>query len=437
MKKVNLQVYEKVQAIEHSYQGLGTVKINNFPVFVENLLPGETADILVKNVNSKYADAKVIKLYNKSPIRVDIDNEELMKSGSTALANLKYEDQLAFKGNNVKYLFNRNIHYSNILPILPSSKIWNYRNKLAVFTELLNNKIELGLYEKKTHNLIPQKSYDLALNPINDLLIWIQNNINNYPEIIKEGNSFNQILVKCSSLNDEMLLVFNAQKPFQLPKKFIEDVHNAFPKLLSILIVYKDKIINQYISQNTCLIDKIGNFTFKVNYNSFFQINPYQSNNLYNLLFDNMKLSKDDIVLDAYSGIGTISIMIANRVKWVYGLEIVKEATRDAIENAKLNNVNNVTFYASDVLKTIDKIDQKLTKIIVDPPREGLHPNFLKKIVEISPNEVGYISCNYHTLCRDCDLLIKEGYELVYLRPCDMFSQTHHIEVVAILRKKA
>ncbi|WP_338822524.1 23S rRNA (uracil(1939)-C(5))-methyltransferase RlmD [Mycoplasmopsis felifaucium] len=436
MKKIDLKVYKDVKCIDHTYEGLGTVKIEDNPVFVDNLLPGEIADIEIKKVNSRFGLGKVINLKKKSNLRTDECNEKLMKSGSASLANISYDNQLDFKENMVKYLFNRNIHFNNIEPVLKSEHIWNYRNKLTVFTKLIQNNIKIGLFEKNTHNLIEQDSYDLAQKPIEKLILWITKNINNYPEIVKSANCFDQLTVRYSSYSDKLLLIFKVLKPFKLPKLFIQDLKYNFSNLQSVLIVNNNRILNKYISENTCLIDKIGDYTFKLDWNSFFQINTYQTEKLYNLLFDNLKVNNSDIILDAYSGIGTIGIMLANKVKKVYGLEIIENATKNSIENAKLNSINNAEFYSGDVLQSIDKITEKINTIIVDPPREGLDNKFLNKILDLKPAQIGYISCNYHTMCRDIDLLTKSGYKLEYLRPCDMFSQTHHIEVVGVLTLK-
>ncbi|WP_432790517.1 23S rRNA (uracil(1939)-C(5))-methyltransferase RlmD [Mycoplasmopsis bovis] len=436
MKLQNNSILENVKAFEHSYEGLGTVKVNDYPIFVENLLPGEIADILIKKANSKFAFAKVLKRHNDSPKRIKVLNDKLMESGSAPLANISYNDQLEFKENFVKQLFKRNLHYSNILPILKSSYEWRYRNKLLLFTKNIQNIIKIGLYEKNTHNLIEQDSYDLVSEYSEKVLLWLSKNINNYDCFKNVKNSLISISIRESNFNKEIMLYFTASKSFDLSKQFISDIASEFKNIVSILIIVNDKVVSKYLSQNTYLIDKVGNFTFKYNWNSFFQINSEQNENLYSLLINNLSLDKNKTVIDAYCGIGTISLFLAQKSKKVYGLEIVNEAVINAKENAISNGINNVDFIAGDVIKSIDKIKEKVDILVVDPPRSGLSDEFLSKILDIRPKEIGYISCNPHTMCRDINTLNKSGYEISYLRPCDMFCQTYHIEVVAVLRLK-
>ncbi|ADN68712.1 23S rRNA (uracil(1939)-C(5))-methyltransferase RlmD [Mycoplasmopsis fermentans] len=432
------QIIKGVEAINFTYEALGLVKVDDYSIFVENLLPQEKADIQIKKSNTKFAFAIVVKRYNDSPKRIKVLNQKLMLSGSTPLAILNYADQLEFKENVVKYLFQRNIHFNETQKILPCEKQWNYRNKITVFVESSKGKIKFGLYEKNTHKLVEQDSYDLANESINKLLMYLNKNINNYKCFIENGQFLKQIVVRYSESYDQMMLAFVQDKPFELSEDLLKDLTSNFKNLKVILKEEKvKKTTYTYYSEAKNIQDKISNLTFNIDYNSFFQVNSYQTNNLYNLLVDNLHLDKTMNVVDAYSGIGTISLKIAEKVKKVYGLEIVKEAVINAKQNAKLNNINNVEFYEGDVLKTIDNIKEKIDTIIIDPPRAGVSKEVLEKILKIEPKQIGYISCNPHTLCRDIDLLtLSKKYKLEFLKPCDMFCQTHHVEIVAILKLK-
>ncbi|UUD35343.1 23S rRNA (uracil(1939)-C(5))-methyltransferase RlmD [Mycoplasmopsis caviae] len=434
MKYKSGQIIENVEAINLTYEAMGLVKINDYSIFVENLLPQEKADIKIKKSNNNFAFATVVKRYNNNPKRIEPKNAKLMLSGSTPLAILNYRDQLEFKENFVNYLFQRNIHFNEIKNIFPCEEQWNYRNKITVFAEYKDGKIVLGLYEKNTHNLVEQDSYDLANLPIKQVLKFISNNINNFKCFRENGKFLKQIVIRNSSAFDEVMIAFIISKPFELSSDLINNLTREFSNIKVILtdIQEKKNAVKHYL-KSTNINDKIGDLIFKIDYNSFFQVNSYQTNNLYNLLIDNLELTKDYVVIDAYSGIGAISLKIASKVKKVYGLEIVKDAILNANDNAKLNNIKNVEFFVGDVLKTIDNIKEKIDLLILDPPRAGMSKDFLKKVLEIKPKQIGYISCNPHTLCRDVDLLTKQNYKLTYLKPCDMFCQTHHIETVAIL----
>ncbi len=255
------------------------------------------------------------------------------------------------------------------------------RNKLLLFTKNIQNIIKIGLYEKNTHNLIEQDSYDLVSKYSEKVLLWLSKNINNYDCFKNVKNSLIGISIRESNFNKEIMLYFTATKSFDLSKQFISDIASEFKNIVSILIIVNDKVVNKYLSQNTYLIDKVGNFTFKYSWNSFFQINSDQTENLYSLLINNLSLDKNKTVIDAYCGIGTISLFLAQKSKKVYGLEIVNEAVINAKENAISNDINNVDFIAGDVIKSIDKIKEKVDILVVDPPRSGLSDEFLSKIL--------------------------------------------------------
>ncbi|MCR8966482.1 23S rRNA (uracil(1939)-C(5))-methyltransferase RlmD [Mycoplasma zalophidermidis] len=433
------EILENVKAIMLSYEGMGVVKVNDYSIFVENLLVDETANIIVKKANTRFAFAKVLKHINVSPKRIKLDNEKLMESGSTPIAMLSYKEQLLFKENFVKYLFGRNIHFENVTEILPNPKPWGYRNKITVFCDEINSKIVIGLFEKNTHYIIEQTSYDLAHPKLNEAILWLNNNINNYLSLKNSTNNINSFTFRYSESSDEGLIIINANKMLKIDNQLLTDITNKFNWIVNIIINIESKNNHKYFAlfnRKTSILDKIDNLSFNLEWNSFFQINSAQTNNLYNLLINNLGLNNNDIVVDAYSGVGTIALKIASFVKTVYGLEIINEAVMNARDNAKLNNIKNAVFYYGDVNKTIFKIKKNPNVIIVDPPRSGISTQFLETIIKINPEKIGYISCNVHTMCRDIDYLQNNGYKLIYLRPCDMFSQTHHIECVGVLIRK-
>ncbi|QBF34850.1 23S rRNA (uracil(1939)-C(5))-methyltransferase RlmD [Mycoplasmopsis phocirhinis] len=437
MKFSKNQIINNVKAINLSYEGLGVVKLNNYTIFVENLLTGESADIEIKKANNKFAFAKVIKRFDSSQQRLNIANEQLMKSGATPLAILSYSDQLKFKEEFVKYLFARNIHFDNVFSILENKKPWAYRNKITVFVSKQNSKIIFGLYEKNTHNIIEQYSYDLANEEINHLIKWLSNNINNFNEFIANIDAIESFTFRYSKTFDEHLIIINAKKNIKIGQNFLKIISSHFPNLVNIIINIKSNKKNKYfalLNNKNSIKDKIGKNIVNINWNSFFQVNSSQTERLYQLLIDNLKVDKNDIVIDAYCGVGSIALSIAPYVKKVYGLEIIQDAVLNAKQNARINNINNCEFFAGDVEDNFFKI-KNANILVVDPPRSGLSTNFINLILKYKPKKIGYISCNIHTMCRDIDLFLKNGYKLDYLRPCDMFSQTHHIECVGVLSK--
>jgi 23S rRNA (uracil1939-C5)-methyltransferase len=186
------------------------------------------------------------------------------------------------------------------------------------------------------------------------------------------------------------------------------------------------------------IYDKIGNYKFRISANSFFQTNTLQAENLYKTALEFADFNGSEIVYDLYSGAGTIAIFISNKVQKVYGFEAIETSLKDAIENAKLNNVENVEFISANLYKSfLPIIEKKSIKkpdiIIIDPPRSGMHKNTVAEVVKLHPEKIVYISCNPATQVRDIKMMVDDGYKLIKIRPVDMFPHTFHIENVALL----
>ncbi|WP_029608664.1 23S rRNA (uracil(1939)-C(5))-methyltransferase RlmD [Mycoplasma simbae] len=437
MKYAQGQIINNVKAEQLSFEGLGVVKADNYSIFVENLLPGESADIKIKKANSKFAFATVENRHTTSNKRISIANEKLMLTGSTSIAMLSYEDQLEFKQNFVEYLFGRNIHFEKVNKILPSPQKWHYRNKLTVFCKVVDNKVKLGLFAKNTHDLIHQDSYDLAHPQINNAILAFENIVNKNNHFIDNFKFVHSVTFRYSLFENKLLIIINSAKNIALFSNFIELIQQNIhiTKNIIINIEAKKPFSRKLLNSPASLTDYIGDTLISYNWNSFFQVNSLQTNNLYNLLIDNLALNKENVVIDAYSGAGSISLKIAPKVKKVIGLELVNEAVENAKNNATKNGIKNASFYAGDVNKTILNVSETIDVVIVDPPRSGMSEDFIQSVVKLSPQKIGYISCNVHTMCRDIDYLQNNGYKLRFLQPCDMFAQTHHIEAVGVLEK--
>ena len=225
----------------------------------------------------------------------------------------------------------------------------------------------------------------------------------------------------------------------------VEDITRKFPEIKTIVINVNTKNTNVVLSNeniiiygNGYILDKLGDYTFKISPNSFYQVNPVQTEKLYNLAINEAKLNKNDILCDLYCGIGTIGIFASKFVKKVYGIEIVDQAIKDAKENAKINNIDNVEFIAGDVETAFDKLLKENVKpdvIIVDPPRKGLDDTTIENLNKLKLNRLVYVSCNPATLMRDLQKLM-EVYEIKSITPTDCFCYTSHVECVSVLYLK-
>ena len=285
---------------------------------------------------------------------------------------------------------------------------FNYRNKVSLKIE---NSL-VGYYESKTNDLVA----------INECLV-ANKEINRFIKKIDLLNLTKALVtIRCNYLN-ELLIVINTKEKCNC------DIAKLTKEFKIAGIIFNDKCIYQ----NNYFYEKVNDLLFKVSYNSFFQINPYITSKLFEYL--KQFITKDDVVADLYSGVGTLSIVAAKKARRVYSLEINKNAVLDGLENSRLNKVDNITFFKGNVNQTILNIKEKVNTIIIDPPRSGLDKKTMNSILNIKPQKIIYISCNPQTLIRDL-LILKEFYTFDVIKLLDMFSYSYHIESLCVLNLK-
>lgn len=382
--------------------GRGITHINNKVVFVENALPHEEVEIQITSDHKKYDEAKVMKYVKKSKDRIESICPHFNECGGCNLLHLSYEDTLLFKREKIKSLLEKaKIEYKKEIEIIKNDNPFYYRNKISMKIE--NGKI--GFYKDNTHELVEIKKCFLAKEPINE-------EIKNY----KLLNLLNASLtVRCNNNNEILLIIESEEKNYNIELAKLKE------KIKLVGIVYNNKTIYG----DNFFYERINNQLFKVSYDSFFQINNYVASKLFNLIKNN--ISENSIVLDLYSGVGTLGISASSSSKEVYSMEIVKNAVLNGITNAKLNKINNMKFLLGDVSKTISKLNIYFDTLIIDPPRKGLDKNSKNFILQKLPQKIIYVSCDPHTLIRDLKELGKE-YEIVEFKILDMFSYTYHTE---------
>lgn len=382
--------------------GRGITHINNKVVFVENALPHEEVEIQITSDHKKYDEAKVMKYVKKSKDRIESICQHFNECGGCNLLHLSYEDTLLFKREKIKSLLEKaKIEYKKEIEIIKNDNPFYYRNKISMKIE--NGKI--GFYKDNTHELVEIKKCFLAKEPINEV-------IKNY----KLLNLLNASLtVRCNNNNEILLIIESEEKNYNIELAKLKE------KIKLVGIVYNNKTIYG----DNFFYERINNQLFKVSYDSFFQINNYVASKLFNLIKNN--ISENSIVLDLYSGVGTLGISASSSSKEVYSMEIVKNAVLNGITNAKLNKINNMKFLLGDVSKTISKLNIYFDTLIIDPPRKGLDKNSKNFILQKLPKKIIYVSCDPHTLIRDLKELGKE-YEIVEFKILDMFSYTYHTE---------
>ena len=329
---------------------------------------------------------------------------------------------------------------------------FNYRNKAQypVGIDKDCNPI-IGVFANRTHEVIQIKECMIQNKQSEEIAKFIcefakQNSISVYNEETRKG-LLRHIVIKVGVKTNEIMcvLVLNGKK-INNEEKLVKELTEKFPNIKTIVkniniqntnVILGKENINIY--GDGYIYDKLGDYTFKISPLSFYQINPIQTEKLYNLALEKAELTGKEILFDLYCGIGTIGIFMAKKAKEVYGIEIVEQAIEDAKENCKINNITNAKYYAGDTEKLLSDLIEKQNVIpdvvVVDPPRKGLDNTTIENIKKIKAERVIYISCNPATLVRDLSKL-EEQYEIKEIQPLDMFPFSHHVECIALLSLK-
>ena len=416
-------------------------------------IKGEKVKIHIVKVLSSHAFGKIIEIIKKSEYREEVDCNTYKRCGGCNLRHINYEETLNIKQNTVQNLVNKNLKQNvQVNKTIGMGNPYHYRNKAQYPLGLdKEGKAKLGIYANRSHEIIEMDNC-LIQNPISEEIAKFisefikTNNISVYNEKTGKG-IFRHIVIKIGIQTNQIMCILvvnskNIPKEKELCNKLIE----KFPNIKTIVKNINNKNTNVILGKenvnlygNGYITDILGDYKFKISPMSFYQTNPVQTEVLYNIAIEKSNLTGEETVFDLYCGIGTISIFLAKHSKKVYGIEIVEQAINDAKENARINGVENVEFYAGDVESTFDRIlrenNVKPNVICVDPPRKGLDGTTLKNIIEIKPEKVIYISCNPATLARDLKALEKE-YDIKEIQPVDMFPFTGHVECVAVLCRK-
>ena len=427
-------------------QGRGVGRINGVVVFVNGLLPKETAEVLIIKVASNYAVGKLLALKEKSPHRVDTPCRYFGACGGCSMQHLAYAEQLRYKTSQVREALKRigGVEDIEVEECLGMSDPFRYRNK-AQFPVAAAG---IGLYASGTHRLIDIDDC-LIQHPLNaQIMSTVRSyNIEAYDELTRKG-LLRHIVTKFSPVNGKfmVILVLNSRSD-KLPKGFADSLR-AIDGVASVYVNFNTSSGNVilgdavlHIAGDTYLEDVTCGIAHKVMPMSFRQVNPLQTEVLYSKAVELAVLSGNETVFDAYCGAGVLSLLLAKQSKKVYGVEIVPQAIEAAKDNARDNGISNAEFICGECEKVYPKLLSKGIKpdvIVVDPPRKGCDSGVLCAFAEASPEKIVYISCNPATLARDIKLMTEKGYRLKTVQPVDMFPQTGHVESVVLLsREKA
>ena len=428
---------KNLEIIDNTNEGLGVAKSEEGIVFVKGGLVGDIVDVEITQKKKNFSNGYVKKYLKYSEYRENLYDEKL--TDIYHFINLKYEKELELK----KKMFldslrkNTGIELEDI-EILENKNNLNYRNKIELKT---NENFELCYCVDNGESKIKLENCPLSDDSINKFLPFLQEKLKEFKVKSYDVNTDDGILKNISirsNYNSEIMITVVVKENIVEAQNFVKSL-NEYEKLVSGYININPKKASIIMGQESKLIfskknftDKIGKYEFNISPKSFFQVNRFQTENLYKIAKDFLGENKDKNLLDLYSGIGTTSIYFSENFKKVIGVEVVKDAVKDAKENLKLNDVKNVEFLYGKSEEKIEEIlkNNNIDIISVDPPRKGLDKKVVDTIIKSNIKKVVYVSCNGATLTRDLKHFIDGGFELKKVKLCDMFSKTAHCEVV-------
>ncbi len=467
-RKTEKKIFEKITIQDAGAKGVCVAKApDGRVIFVPNVVPGDVVDIQTFKKKNSYYEGKAIEFHELSTDRVEPACKHFGVCGGCKWQNMHYEKQLDYKFNEVKNHLERigKIELPEFEPILGSEKQYFYRNKMEFgFSNsrwlspeemqsdtVFNDRNALGFHIPKMWDKILNIT-DCHLQPDpsnairNGLRAFAEENELAFYDPRNRAGLLRTLMIRTASTGEIMVLVQFFENDTEGINKAMTYLQDSFPEITALLYVINEKpndtIYDQDIliwSGREFIIEEMEGLQFRINAKSFYQTNSAQAYELYKVTRDFAGLSGNEIVYDLYTGTGTIAQFVSKKAKKVVGVEAVPAAIADAKLNAANNKIDNCVFYAGDMkdIFTDDFISQngKPDVIITDPPRDGMHKDVVGQILKVAPEKVVYVSCNSATQARDLALL-DEKYEVVRVKPVDMFPQTHHVENVVLLTLK-
>lgn len=482
MEKMNVVkndvVITEIEDMSENGEGIG--KVDGYTLFVKDAIVGDRAEVKVVKAKKSYGYARLVKLLSPSSDRVEPVCPAAAPCGGCQLQAMSYEAQLKFKENKVKNHLERIGGFADaqVLPVIGMEKPFHYRNKAQFpVTRDKEGNIRMGFYAGRTHSVIETPHCYIG-HPVNDEILALVKRYMEREQILpydetRHSGLVRHVLIRRAAATGQIMvcLVINGKK---LP---------AADRLVRLLLEVEGMAVvgfnvntertNVILGEKTVILhgpgyitDRIGELSFRISPQSFFQVNPVQTERLYEKVLEFAGLKGEETVWDLYCGIGTISLFLAKKAKKVYGVEIVPQAIENARENAKLNKIGNAEFFVGKAEEVLPEWYEKQCRgdendrhvsgegetdrkadvckdvrayvdvIVVDPPRKGCAQSLLDTIVRMRPERLVYVSCNSATLARDLKYLCQEGFVLEKVQPVDMFAMTVGVETVCLLGKR-
>lgn len=427
-------------------QGVGVSRLNKKPMYTMYAIDGEEIKVNIEYEGQRNVFCSIKEVLKPSSFRCNPKCSVYYQCGGCHLSHMTYQGQLEFKTNVVKKLYDEAFEHIKVLPCVGQDTPYFYRNKVQIPLKKQGKNIIAGFYKEDSHEIIPFDKClvqdDLSNKIIKQVLLAMKGNkIEPYNEDFQTG-VLRHILIRRAS-KETMLVLITRVDSFPGRNNFVKAIRRKLPEITTIIQNINPRHTNVILGEKEHVLygkgfifDTLCGINFKISPKSFYQINKEQCEKLYNKAIELADISKKDKVLDAYCGIGTIGLVASKKALEVIGVEIVPEAIKDAIMNAKNNNINNCRFYCADAEEFMKKYTgDKIDIVFIDPPRKGCSEAFLASLCKFAPKKIIYISCNPETQVRDVKYLTSKGYSFNEVHCFDMFPQSYHIETVCLLSK--
>ncbi len=443
----------ELEITDLAFDGKAVAHLDGKVVFLKGGLPGETVEAEITRSKQRYSEGTVRRILKASPERIPAICSHFGECGGCTWQDLDYRQQLNFKKKQVADCLERigGLEGVKIHDVVGSSELFYYRNKMEFsFHATGDGGFTLGLHSRgRFDDIFDLDKCFLQSDLSNRVVHWIRKFVKheNIPVYdVRKHTGFMRFLVIRQAKRKAQLMVNIVTNYGEIParEKLVRELTVAFPEITTIVHNQNGQKSNIATGEIESVLFGIGyieerifDSVFRIRANSFFQTNSIQTETLYRTAFEMLNPDKQDRVLDLYCGTGSIGILISHYVEQVVGIELIADAVITARENASVNKVHDITFYQSsvrDFLKTRKSSEVDWDTVIVDPPRAGLHPKALARMLNLKPKKILYISCNPATFARDAKELLNQGYQLPEVKPVDMFPHTMHIELVGVFR---
>ncbi|NLG83868.1 MAG: 23S rRNA (uracil(1939)-C(5))-methyltransferase RlmD [Firmicutes bacterium] len=441
-----------LQITGYGHNGEGVGRYQNFTVFVNGAIRGEEVEVRISEVHRNFARANTLRILNPAPERVAPACPLYGRCGGCQLLHLAYPAQLELKRQRVVDALTRLGGLADV-PVRPPVGMddpWHYRNKVQYPVALVDGKIVLGCYERYSHRVVPTEDCLIQQEVNNRLMRAVRRLAQEWrllPYDERTGRGFlRHVLIKSAAGTGEAMVVLVTNGPeFPRGEEFGAALAAEVPQLVGLAQNINLLRTNVVLGRETrilwgkeAIVDEVGGVRFRVSAVSFFQVNPLQTEVLYERALAYAGLTGKEMVLDVYCGVGSLTLFLARQARRVYGVEVVEEAIHDAEENARLNGIENVTFLVGEAERVLPKLAASGTRVApagLDPPRAGGESGVLRTLAATGVPRIVYISCNPSTLARDLKLLAEEGYVVREVQPVDMFPHTFHVESVVLITR--